>query len=96
MIEDDKDGLHHLIEEESNDKILKPDFSQETGRELFAYYLQVRFKQLQLFDRKATKPIFEKVKYDFIQNFSKRLISNPGKRIMIGITGESASGKSTI
>ena len=32
MLEDDKNGLSHLIEKEinSNDKILKPDFSQKT------------------------------------------------------------------
>ena len=91
MIEDDNNGLHHLIEKElnSNDKILKPDFSQKTGRELLAFYLQSKFKQVLAFDNKATEP-------DFIQNFSKRLITNPSKRIMIGITGESASGKSTI
>lgn len=98
MIEDDKDGLHHLIEKElkSNDKILKPDFSQKTGRELLVFYLQTKFKQLVAFDSKATRPIFAEVNPDFIKNFSKRLILNPDKRIMIGITGESASGKSTI
>ena len=46
MTEDNKDGLSHLIEKElnSNDKILKPDFSQKTGRELLAFYLQTNFK----------------------------------------------------
>ncbi len=98
MIEDDKDGLSHLIEKElnSNDKILKPDFSQKTGRELLAFYLQTKFKQVIAFDSKANSPVFIDIKYDFIQNFTRRLISNPDKKIMIGITGESASGKSTI
>ena len=48
------------------------------------------------YDNKAAEPIFVEVRYDFIQKFSRRLIQNPEKRIMIGITGESASGKSTI
>ena len=98
MIEDDRTGLSHLIEKElnSNDKILKPDFSQKTGRELLAFYLQSKFKQVLALDSKAEFPIFINVKYDFIEKFSRRLISNPEKRIMIGITGESASGKSTI
>lgn len=98
MIEDDKNGLSHLIEKElnSNDKILKPDFSLKTGRELLAFYLQSKFKQVMAYDNKVDTPVFIDVKYDFIQNFSRRLISNPEKRIMIGITGESASGKSTI
>ena len=98
MNEDDKLGISHLIEKElnSNDKMLKPDFNQKTGRELLAFYLQAKFKQVLAYDSKASIPIFTDVKYDFIQRFSKRLIQNPKKRIMIGITGESASGKSTI
>ena len=98
MFEDDKNGIYHLLEKELNstDKILKPDFTQKTGRELLAFYLQSKFKQVLSYDSKVAEPIFIDVKYDFIQNFSRRLISNPSKRIMIGITGESASGKSTI
>lgn len=98
MLEDSTDGLHHLIEQElnSDDKILKPDFSQKTGRELLTFYLQSKFKQLVNFDSKSDNPIFSYVKPEFTQNFSKRLVSSPEKRIMIGITGESASGKSTM
>ncbi len=98
MFEDNKNGIYHLIEKELNstDKILKPDFTQKTGRELLAFYLQSKFKQVLSYDSKVEEPIFIDVKYDFIQKFSRRLISNPSKRIMIGITGESASGKSTI
>lgn len=98
MTEDDKQGFAHLIEKElsSSDKILKPDFNQKTGRELLAFYLQSKFKQVLAYDNKTAEPIFTEVRYDFIQKFSRRLIQNPNKRIMIGITGESASGKSTI
>ena len=98
MLEDDNNGFAHLIEKElsSPDKILKPDFNQKTGRELLAFYLQSKFKQVLAYDNKAAEPIFIEVRYDFIQKFSRRLIQNPSKRIMIGITGESASGKSTI
>ena len=98
MQNNNKDGISHLIEKEihSNNKILKPDFSQKTGRELLAMYLQAKFNQVLSYDKKAEKPAFISVKYDFLQNFTDRLITNPDKRIMIGITGESASGKSTI
>ena len=98
MNEEDKVGFSHLIEKEINseDKILKPDFNQKTGREFLAFYLQSKFKQVLAFDNKAKQPIFIDIKHDFIQHFSKRLIQNPTKRIMVGITGESASGKSTI
>lgn len=87
-----------LIEKENNitDKILKPDFNQKTGRELLAFYLQTKFKQILAYDKKCSTPIFAEVKLDFISKFSRRLINNPHKRILIGITGESACGKSTI
>jgi len=87
-----------LIEKENNntDKILKPDFSQKTGRELLAFYLQTKFKQMLACDRKCATPIFLDLRPDFISKFSKRLINNPSKRLLIGITGESACGKSTI
>lgn len=87
-----------LIEKEnnSNDKILKPDFNQKTGRELLAFYLQTKFKQILAYDRKYHTPIFLEVRPDFISRFSKRLINNPQKRLLVGITGESACGKSTI
>jgi len=98
MLEDDKDRIFNLIEKELNskEKILKPDFALKSGRELLANYLKTKFKQVLEFDNNAQQPIFVDVRYDFIEKFSKRLISNPTKRIMIGITGESASGKSTI
>lgn len=88
-----------LIEKENNnlsDKLLKPDFNQKTGRELLAFYLQSKFKQIMAYDRKCDTPIFMEIKPDFISKFSKRLINKPHKRILIGITGESACGKSTI
>lgn len=98
MNKENKNELAYLIEKElsSTDKILKPDFNQKSGRELLAFYLQSKFKQVLAYDAKAKIPVFTEVKYDFIQKFSSRLIHNPTKRIMIGITGESASGKSTI
>lgn len=87
-----------LINKENNstDKILKPDFNQKTGRELLAFYLQTKFKQMLAHDRKTSNPIFLDLRPDFISKFSKRLINNPSKRLLIGITGESACGKSTI
>lgn len=98
MNEDDNKGFAHIIEKEvnSNDKILKPDFNSKTGREFLAFYLQSKFKQVLAFDNKAEQPIFITIKHDFINRFTKRLVQNPTKRIMVGITGESASGKSTI
>lgn len=93
-----KDGISNLIDKEINsqDKIYKPDFSQKTGRELLAFYLQTKFKQALALDKKHDNPAIFDIKDDFIARFMKRLINTPQKRILIGITGESASGKSTI
>lgn len=87
-----------LIDKEINseNKILKPDFSSKTGRELLAFYLQSKFKQILAHDKKCSTPLFKVVSPSFISKFTKRLINNPTKRLLIGITGESASGKSTI
>lgn len=87
-----------LIDKELNstDKILKPDFHSRTGRELLVFYLQTKFRQIAAFDRKYDTPVFREINPNFINRFSKRLINNPSKRLLIGITGESASGKSTI
>lgn len=93
-----KDDISNIIEKDLHleSKMLKPDFSKKTGRELLALYLESKFKQVLEYDKNAKQPIFTEVRYDFIQKFSNRLILNPSKKIMIGITGESASGKSTI
>ena len=95
---EDNNNLTNLIEKElkTEKKLHKPDFSQKSGRELLASYLELKFKQVLEYDNNAPQPVFVDVRYDFIQKFSNRLISNPEKKIMIGITGESASGKSTI
>ena len=87
-----------LIEKElhSSDKILKPDFTSRSGRELLVFYLQSKFRQVLAYDKKCNVPLFKSVNPDFISKFSRRLIDNPSKRLIIGITGESASGKSTI
>ncbi len=87
-----------LIDKEINstDKIMKPDFNSKTGRELLAFYLQTKFKQILAFDKRCENPVFVDVNPNFIAKFTKRLINNPSRRMLIGITGESASGKSTI
>ena len=80
----------------SNDKIYKPDFNSKSGRELLAFYLQTKFKQIFLYDKKQQNPIINNINPDFVNKFSKRSINKPTKRLLIGVTGESASGKSTI
>ncbi|MBR1907614.1 AAA family ATPase [bacterium] len=87
-----------LIDKEinNNNKFLKLDMSQKSSRELYVVYLQAKFRQLLEHDKLSSSPVIKKVKSDFIQRFSQRLINNPNKKILIGISGASASGKSTI
>ena len=80
----------------SNDKIYKPDFNSKSGRELLAFYLQTKFRQIFLYDKKQSIPLINNINQNFIDRFSRRLINKPAKRLLIGVTGESASGKSTI
>ena len=73
--DNNNDGISRLISKEVNstDKIFKPDFSQKTGRELLAFYLQTKFKQILAFDKKAEVPVFIDLKSDFISRFTRRL-----------------------
>ena len=91
--------MNALIETHNNktkEKLQKPDFTTKIGRELLAFYLQTKFKQILNYDKKNSEPLFLEVKHNFISNFTERLVNHPKKRITIGITGESACGKSTI
>lgn len=90
--------MQSLLDKEykSDDKLMKPDFNSRSGREFLAFYLHAKFKQLMMFDKRQENPMFIDMNPNFANNFSRRLITNPKKRFLVGITGESASGKSTI
>ncbi len=90
--------MQTLLEKENQayNKISKPDFSTRTGREFLAFFLQTKFKQILAYDKKSDTPIFVQIKDDFIARFTKRIINHPDKRILVGLCGESASGKTTI
>ena len=90
--------MNSLLEKETkrNDKIMKPDFKTKAGREFLAIYLHSKFKQILDYDKQSETPIFKSVHPNFIPKFTKRIINNPEKHFLIGISGESASGKTTI
>lgn len=95
----ENDNIMQLLldkEINSSDKLLKPDFNSRTGREFLAFYLHAKFKQLIAYDKRQPEPMIVEMNPNFPNSFSRRLITNPTKRFLIGITGESASGKSTI
>lgn len=90
--------MNSLLEniETNSDKIQKPNFETRVGREFLAFYLKTKFKQIINWDKKSGQNLFLHIKDDFIERFLNRLIMSPKDRILVGITGESASGKSTI
>lgn len=47
-------------------------------------------------DKKSKNPIVKSVNKNFIEEFAERITKNPDKNILIGLSGESASGKSEI
>ena len=81
-------NMQLLIEKElkSTDKILKPDFNSKSGRELLAFYLQTKFRQIYLYDKKQEVPIINLINADFINKFCRRLINKPTKHLLIGGT----------
>lgn len=89
-------GLIETFDNKTNEKMQKPNFDTKIGRELLAFYLQTKFKQILNYDKKNQGNLFIDIKDDFISNFADRIINRPEKHFLIGITGESASGKSTI
>ncbi len=88
--------VKNLLENQLKDKIQKPNCATRSGRSFLAFYLQTKFKQIINYDKKSPKQIIVSYKEDFLDNFTDRLINRPKDRILIALSGESASGKSTI
>ena len=88
--------VKNLLENQTKDKIQKPNCQTRSGRSLLAFYLQTKFKQIINHDKKSDKQLIIDYKKDFLDNFTDRLINRPEDRILIALSGESASGKSTI
>lgn len=51
------------------------------------------FKEIIEEDKKEKQPLFLRVKDDFIMNIARKVVQEKKKTFLIGITGESASGK---
>ncbi len=52
-------------------------------------------KQIVEEDKKEKQPLFLKISDNFIMNLARRVVQDKKKTFLIGITGESASGKTT-
>lgn len=88
--------VKNLLEAQSKEKIQKPNCQTRSGRSLLAFYLQTKFKQIINHDKKSDKQVIISYRPDFLDDFTNRLINRPDERILIALSGESASGKSTI
>lgn len=90
--------MNFLLEKDNieRNKMTKPDFSTAAGREVMAIYLHSKLEQIFSYDAKNENPIFKSIKPGFVKSFTKRLVDKPQKHILVGISGESASGKTTI
>ena len=88
--------VKNLLENQTKEKIQKPNCQTRTGRSLLAFYLQTKFKQIINHDKKAEKHLILDYRKDFLDDFTNRLIDRPSDRILIALSGQSASGKSTI
>ena len=88
--------VKNLFENQQNEKIQKPNCETRSGRSFLAFYLQTKFKQIINYDKKSPKQILLDYRENFLDDFTDRLINRPKDKILIALSGESASGKSTI
>ncbi len=88
--------VKNLLENQLKEKIQKPNCKTRSGRSFLAFYLQTKFRQIINHDKKSPKQIILSYRENFLDEFSTRLINRPNDRILIALSGESASGKSTI
>lgn len=88
--------VKNLLEAQTKEKIQKPNCQSRNGRSLLAFYLQTKFKQIINYDKKSEKQVILNYNKEFLDNFTNRLINRPEDKILIALSGESASGKSTI
>lgn len=88
--------VKNLLENQMKEKIQKPNCKTRSGRSFLAFYLQTKFKQIINYDKKSPKQIILNYKENLLDDFTDRLINRPNDRILIALSGESASGKSTI
>ncbi len=88
--------VQNLLSNQTKDKIKKPNCTTRAGRSLLAFYLQTKFKQIINYDKKSDKELIKSYRKNFLDDFTQRLINRPNDRILIALSGQSASGKSTI
>ena len=73
-----------------------PVLNDENNNAYLAKLIENKLLEIIDEDMQTSQPIFITVKKGFIHKIAYKLVSNPKERILIGVSGESASGKSTL
>ncbi len=73
-----------------------PVFSDDSNNVYIAQQIERALKLILDEDMQSGNPLFIDVKRDFIRKLALKIVSNPDERLLIGVSGESASGKSTL
>ncbi len=73
-----------------------PVFSEDSNNAYIAQQIEKRLKAIIEEDMRSSLPIFINIKPGFIKKIALKIVSDPKARILIGVSGESASGKSTL
>jgi len=73
-----------------------PVFSDESNNAYLAQQIEKSLKEIIEEDMRSEQPLFINIKNGFIRKLALNIVSNPQARILIGVSGESASGKSTL
>ena len=73
-----------------------PKFSEEDNYSYLAQQISDALWKIIELDMRSDNPLFLKIKQGFIENLALRLVKYPHKNLLLGVSGESASGKSTL
>jgi len=73
-----------------------PVCNDETNNLYLAKHIEKALKDIIDEDMRSENPLFIDVKKDFIRKIALKIVSQPNARILLGVSGESASGKSTL
>ena len=73
-----------------------PVFNDDTNNLYLSQQIEKALKLIIDEDMQSSNPLFINVKRDFIRKLAFKIVSNPNESILIGVSGESASGKSTL
>ena len=88
--------LEEKLSENKNLIFDAPVFNDDANNIYLAKHIEQNLLKIVDEDMQTKQPIFINIKPGFIKKIAYKLVSSPKERIVIGVSGESASGKSTL